>query len=167
MHTLHKTRATLYFFGDVVFKVYADPGVAKIEVDWYRQLPDGIPPMLMDADPDNGVLVMERLGTPAPRPADLTISALAEALEELERRHIHHRDIHPGNVVVDAHGKPRIVDWETAIHADAPSYDLHGPSELVPAPDIHKCLPTSYEMFWNSDHWASIKSLWGVRYVPT
>lgn len=166
MDTLRKSRATLYFIRDIVIKTYTDPAIAKVEVDWYRQLPDGIPPMLIDADPDNGVLVLERLGTPAPRPADITVDALRDMLEELERQGVHHRDIHPGNIVIDGNGIPRIVDWETAIRADAPSYDLHGPSKKVPIPGIHLDLRDGYQMHWNSSHRASIKSTWGVEYVP-
>lgn len=158
-------RATVVVARDATTKTYFDPAAAAHEIAWYQALPEWAAPRLVDADPEVGRLV---IATHPPadddyRPAE----ALAELLRALEVGHVHHRDVHPGNVVQGPDG-PLLIDWETAVLAARPSYDLHGPEVSgVPVPEIHAALrsrnsPDGYVMYWTSPHRHSIRERWGV-----
>ena len=169
--SLLKTRAELVVGQQVTFKSYYDPARAAAEIGWYQQVP-WAHPKLIDADPAAGTLIIATeftllSGVPTRR----QIGALGEILHELHRLGIHHRDVHPGNVVFTAADEPLLIDWETAIETPptVPSYDLYGPEASgLPVPDIHVALgntknsPNGYRMYWNSMHRMSIRSQWRI-----
>ncbi|ABQ86171.1 hypothetical protein PBI_TWEETY_102 [Mycobacterium phage Tweety] len=159
---LSKSRAILTIEPEkgIVTKRYRHPAAAAREIYWYRRLDYGHPE-LIDFDVDAGILVTSFHAPCEQLPDYRPVAGLIELLERLQADHIHHRDIHPGNVVRGPDG-PLLIDWETAIEMDAPSYDLHGPASGVPVPDIHTALPRRYEMWLGSDHRSSIKTLWGL-----
>lgn len=165
MTVIRKTRSTVTIRPDVTLKQYDDPAKAKAEIDWYLRLPAEVSPKLVDANPDTGLLVIATHLPVQGIPDRKAIAALAGMLRDLERLHIHHRDVHPGNVLLTTKGVPLLIDWETGYEADAPSYDLHGPTLSVPTPAVHDAVrgPGGYVMWWDSDHRASIKKLWGIN----
>ncbi len=164
---LSKTRADLTIHGSTVTKRYRSPADALNEIGWYQTLPTGICPNLIDADPTNGVLVIAYHHPANELQGYRPVKALAELLEELETRGVHHRDVHPGNIVDGPHG-PLLIDWETAVSAAGLSYDLHGPAVTgIPIPSIHQALGTGYAMWWGSDHRMSIKNAWRAECIPT
>lgn len=150
-------RATITIGRIETVKTYHDPQQAAHEIAWYQALPWACP-KLVDADPDRGRLVIVTHRTP---PDYRDVNGLARLLRSLEGLSIHHRDVHPGNIVQGVDG-PLLIDWETALLADAPSYDLYGPDiSGVPVPDIHAALP-NYVMWWGSPHRHSIRERWGA-----
>lgn len=154
-------RATITVGDKTTTKTYHHPPDALAEIRWYQTVPWAAP-KLLDADLDRGRLVIAShlIATSLPdyRPAD----ALAELLQALAVEDIHHRDVHVGNVVAGPDG-PLLIDWETAAHAAAPSYDLYGPDiSGVPVPDIHAVLPSGYCMWWGRDHRMAIGRAWGA-----
>lgn len=157
---LRKARADLTITAQTVTKRYHSPARAANEIHWYRTLPFGCP-QLIDADPDTGTLVIAYHPPATHRPT----TELLDLLRELEALHVHHRDVHPGNIVAGPDG-PLLIDWETAILADCPSYDLYGPAVSgLPVPDIHTALrskssPNGYVMWVGADHRMSIRNQW-------
>lgn len=148
-----KTRATLIIGPETVTKQFRNPTDADTEISWYQQLPPGIAPQILHAEDD--VLVI----TKHP-PAKPERGPLIQLLQRLQSLGIHHRDVHPGNIVQGPDG-PLLIDWETAIHATAPSYDLHGPEVSgIPIPAIHQALGTGYCMWLHSSHRLSIRNQW-------
>ena len=159
---MSKTRSDLTI-GDTVTKQYRDPALARHEIEFYQHLPFGHP-QLLDADLDAGILVMEY--HPPATPSRRVFQQLVDLLVAFEKIGVHHRDVHPGNIVMSPNGAV-LLDWETAIYADLPSYDLYGPDSGVSVPDIHAALrsrrsPDGYRMWVASPHPASILSAWGI-----
>lgn len=167
---LRKSRADLTIGAHTVTKRYRDPRDAHTEIAWYQRAPDACPE-LIDADTDAGLLVIARHPPAHEFPNYQPAAELAALLRSLEARGIHHRDIHPGNIVAGPSG-PLLIDWETAIHANTPSYDLYGPDASgIPAPEIHRVIrsknsPNGYVMWWSSPHPMSIRNRWGTD-IPT
>ncbi len=163
---VEKTRAVLTIGGAYTVKEFRDPADAVAEIGWYRDRATAwARPNLIDADPDRGILVIATYEPIVGRPPDRTIGWVAHLLTGLARVGVHHRDVHPGNIVLGRAGMPYLIDWETAVLAPgAPSYDLTGPSEAVPTPAIHDAVRGAggYVMWWDSDHRSSIRNLWGV-----
>lgn len=150
-------RATITVGRTETIKTYHQPELAAHEIAWYQAVPWACP-RLIDADPDHGRLV---IATHSTAPGYRAVDGLARLLRSLEGLSIHHRDVHPGNIVAGPDG-PLLIDWETAILADVPSYDLHGPEVSgVPVPDIHTAVP-GYVMWWGSPHRHSIRERWGA-----
>lgn len=148
-------RAWLEILPDVVIKTYYDPPAAQWELSWYVSATRYTPPLI---ESWRGRLVMAR-GEPVTEPAPDELFAM---LHDMQAEGIHHRDVWVGNLVTIG-GELRLIDWETATHADTPSYDLYGPDVSgLPIPDIHAAL-RNYRMWWDSDHPQSISSLWGVH----
>ena len=154
-------RATCVINGNTCVKQYANPTDAHNEIGWYQRIGGLYAPKLIDADPSRGQLVIA--AHPVAQANYQPAQQLRELLEAMERDHIHHRDVHPGNIVAAPQG-PLLIDWETAIEADAPSYDLHGPEKSgVPIPAIHAALNNGYMMWWGSSHRMSIANVWSPR----
>lgn len=162
---LRKTRSIIDIGPDVITKTYRDPIRARAEIGWYQQVPWACP-RLIDADPDKGKLVMAAHPVARRLPGYRPVEQLAELLYTLETAGVHHRDVHPGNVVAGPAG-PLLIDWETATMADAPSYDLYGPDASgLPLPAIHAAVRSGYAMWWASSHPASIKNAWRADAIP-
>lgn len=157
-------RADIKVTDSHVVKKYHDPALARHEIGWYGMVGGRFAPRLIFSDVVDGLLLIER-GRAVYRPM---VSELVSMLKSMELLGIHHRDVHPGNLVtIDGH--LRLIDWETAIcDAGAPSYDLYGPDVSgLPVPDIHAAIrskrsPNGYRMWFGCDHPASIRSMWGA-----
>ena len=136
-----RPRTTVVLHPDVVIKTYNDPEWAQAELDWYDELPWACPPLLW-SDPAAGTLIIKTLPLAANNPDYRPLAKLIDLLECLEVVGVSHRDVHPGNIVINEHGDPLLIDWETAVESTL-SYDLWGPDESgVPVPEIHqKCGP--------------------------
>jgi serine/threonine protein kinase/formylglycine-generating enzyme required for sulfatase activity len=55
---------------------------------------------------------------PAVTEAAALIAPVAEALNHAHRFHLVHRDVKPGNILLDAHGKPYLTDFGIALHEE-------------------------------------------------
>lgn len=152
-HTIHvKPRSVVIVGAVITTKVFLDPQDCRSELHWYRTVPFACPALI---DHNDRHLVIESWPTGTSVHDDYPFAALRELLEDLETHGVHHRDVHPGNIVLTDDG-PRLIDWESAIWCDAPSYDLHGPDiSGVPKPEIH-----DEPMWWHSDDPGSIRHRW-------
>ena len=157
-------RAHKQYKSHAIIKTYRVREQMSPEYDWYMEVSGTFAPRLLDADLRRGQLVIER-GLPVIRPRP---DELAEMIREMVELGIHHRDVHPGNLVTVG-GMLKLIDWETAIRSYTPvPYDFVGPEASgIEVPVIHSELrskrsPNGYSMYWMSDHPASIKNQWGV-----
>lgn len=130
---------------------------AENEARWFREVPWATPHLLDVCGP---LIVMQTLPTCWNLPAWRPVEELHSLIRRLHAEDVHHRDVHPGNIVRGMDGRPRLLDWETAIRqkADQP-YDLAGRASGVPDPDRH--LKAAYSQWWESSSACSIKNLWG------
>lgn len=141
----------------VTVKFHSTPQAAQAEAQWFKEVPWACPQLI--AVKDNRI-VMETLPVTWHLPGWRPVKELHELIVRLHSEDVHHRDIHPGNVVQDAEGKPRLIDWETAIRRKAPqSYDLVGRASGVPDPERH--LLAGYSQWWRSSSQCSIERSWG------
>lgn len=161
-------RAHKRYLSDAVIKTYRDPALCELELIWYEEVGGRFAPRLLEAERRRGRLVIER-GLPVIRPR---AEELADLIRDMVAEGVHHRDVHPGNLVTVG-GMLKLIDWETAIRDwRGVSYDFFGPEVSgIDPPVIHSELrskrsPNGYSMYWMSDHPASIKNQWGVD-VPT
>lgn len=83
-------------------------------------------------------------------------------LRALHRAGVCHRDVHLGNVVVDACGVPRFVDFELATRVDPTGgcFDLLGPASGVPVPDEHIEINMTDGVWWNQ--WPPTLGTWAM-----
>jgi len=151
-------RNRIVYSGNRVTKHFADPTAATAERHWYATVPWACPTLLSYTDTS---ITVERCAPATSRDID----SIVELLQRLDREGVHHRDVHPGNLVVSTDG-PKLIDWETAIYHPAPSYDLYGPASGVPVPDIHAALASGYRMWLMSPHPMSIARLWRLDAQP-
>lgn len=129
---------------------------ARTEARWFRRVPWATPVLL---DVCGSTLVMQTLPCAWMMPEWQPVEALHDLIMRLFAEDIHHRDVHPGNIVRGADGLPRLVDWETAIEMPAPeSYDLKGKASGVPDPERH--LLAGYSQWWKSSSPCSIEKVW-------
>jgi serine/threonine protein kinase len=81
---------------------------------------DGVPYLRMSYIEGRTLASWIEPGRPwLPRRAALLVRRLAEALAEAHRRGVIHRDLKPGNVMLDLSGKPVIMDFGLAQRAEA------------------------------------------------
>ena len=161
MQTIERPRATIIVRDEKTTKTFRDSKVFEAERNWYINTPWACPKLLSAKD---NVLTIEtgqlaRFGK---------VSELLALLERLQRNGIHHRDVHPKNIVYTPDGM-RLIDWETACltESGAPSYDLYGPEiSGIKVPKVHRDLgktknsPNGYAMWLGADHPASVKNQW-------
>ena len=67
---------------------------------------------------------------PSPREAAALVAALATSLDRVHQRGVCHRDLKPSNVLIDAAGRPRLVDFGLAL-VDRPWDQSGRPAEGV------------------------------------
>lgn len=153
---MHRARTSIVLHPDITIKTYNQPDWAAYEISFYRMVPWACPPLIWA---DAGTLVTKTLPLAANNPDYQPVDDLIDLLTRLNDVGIHHRDVHPANIVIGADG-PLLIDWECAIHyPNTMSYDLHGPISSVPIPDIHHdCGP----QWINSEDPSSIQNTWGT-----
>ena len=97
---------------------------------------------------DHGMrhLVLPTHPTAASNPNHRPARELRDLLLALEEENVHHRDVHPGNILSPR--RVRLIDWECAVREYGPSYDLYGPRPDLGPPDIHDRFPPQW---WNSE----------------
>lgn len=88
-------------------------------------------------------------GSP-PERSDMRV-AIRDQLHRLHAAGICHRDVHLGNVVIDAAGTPRFIDFELATRVDpnGPCFDILGPQSGVPVPEEHRRVGLAEGVWWN------------------
>lgn len=138
------------------YKTFTSPLAYEHEVSFYRDCPWATP-AVVKLLPESLTIVTE-----VGQPVGSTISGdgveqLAWILSKLSQSGVHHRDVHPGNIVL-VDGRVKLLDWETAIRHPGRSYDLCGPVD-VPVPVQHGGL---LPQWWESNDPGSIWSVWGV-----
>lgn len=145
-----------------VVLTFSDPLALEHELFFYERFPWAVPE-LFAVDRVEWTMTVEK-GRSIPvgkdgRPHKIVVSQLAYLLEKFVEFGVHHRDVHPGNVVLCRDGV-KLIDWETATIQDgAVSYDLYGPVD-VPVPILHGGL---IPQWWNSNDPGSIKNIWKVE----
>lgn len=152
---LVKPRSILVIGPAVTTKIYNSSVDATAERQWYESVPWACPVMI-----DHGMrhLVLPTHPTAASNPNHRPARELRDLLLALEEENVHHRDVHPGNILLTPDGV-RLIDWECAVREYGPSYDLYGPRPDLGPPDIHDRFPPQW---WNSEDESSILNAWGV-----
>src|SRR5262249_47516659 len=136
------------------------PGIVQVhEVGEHH----GLPFLVMELVPGGSLARRLREAALVPAEAASLVQQLARALHAAHRRGIVHRDMKPGNVLIDADGRPRITDFglarwveesealtRTSAVVGTPSYmapeQAHGSGQLVgPACDVYSLGAVLYE----------------------
>jgi len=111
-----------------------------------------------------------------PRAAARVVARLARALEHAHRKGVVHRDLKPGNVIVDERGEPRLIDFGLALvrgypQVTSPGAVLGTPSYLAPeiargevreagrSVDVYGLGAILYELLAGEPPWAQVTSL--------
>lgn len=149
-------RATVIVGPDVTIKQHRTPEEAAHEAAWYSLVPWAAPQLIHCT---GRTLIIETLPTCWQLPGWKPVEEVAQLITRLHAQGIHHRDVHPGNIVKSRAGQPLLIDWETAIeqHTDL-SYDLAGPISGVPVPERHA--KADYQQWWNSPSTCSLAKVW-------
>ncbi len=72
-------------------------------------------------------------GPLTPREAAQWVASIAEAVDYAHQRGVVHRDLKPGNVLIDQHGTPKVTDFGLAKRVDADS-NLTGTGDILGTP---------------------------------
>lgn len=157
---LKRQRSVIRIRGDEVHKTHFNDRAADRETGWYEVLPWAAPKLLRR---EGNTLILQKLETAEELPQWRPVEELAALLHQLEAIDVHHRDVHVKNIVRLPCGKPALIDWETAVHQEAPcSYDLCGPKVSgVPIPRIHAKLREPAQ-WWGARFSSSIGKAWGA-----
>lgn len=149
-------RAEVLIEDDVVVKRFLEPWCYDIEKEFYGMVPWACPGVV-SFDDDETTLVLRRYKHVNVPVSGGAVTQLTRLLRQLAGMGVHHRDLHPGNIVATPDGV-RLIDWETAIVAPGVSYDVFGPVD-VPVPAQHGGL---LPQWWGSNDPVSVKNVWGV-----
>lgn len=139
----------------LVFKQFRSPVEYEHEWQFYRDFGQ-YAPRVVKLLPEDLTIVCEA-GLLIDSPTESHINQLASILGVLAAEGVHHRDVHPKNIV-DTPDGVKLLDWETAIRHSGRSYDLCGPVD-VPVPVQHGGL---LPQWWESNDIGSIRNVWGV-----
>jgi serine/threonine protein kinase len=146
----------------VTIKQHLTRADAENEARWFHEVPWATPVLL---DICGTTMVMQTLPSCWKLKDWRPVAELHDLLLRLHAVDVHHRDVHPGNIVRGMDGRPRLIDWETAIRQEAPeSYDLVGSASGVPDPERHQ--KAEYSQWWESSSKCSIEKVWGCG-VPS
>jgi aminoglycoside phosphotransferase (APT) family kinase protein len=89
-----------------------DPGLVRVyDVDVF----EGRPFVVFEYVAGQSLEQRLRLGRPTVREPVQLVRQLARTLERVHRHGICHRDVKPGNILIDAAGQPRLVDFGLAL----------------------------------------------------
>lgn len=158
---MQRARTTIVLHPHVCIKTYHQPEWARTEIDYYLAVPWACPPLLW-YDLDTGTVITKTLPLAAntAAPEFHPVGKLVALLRRLAAEGIHHRDVHPANIVISDGGDPLLLDWETAVRQPGLSYDLYGPDVSgVEIPFVHQeCGP----QWLFSDDPSSIKNQWST-----
>lgn len=155
-------RATVIVGADVTIKQHKDVRSAENEARWYRIVPWAAPQLIHYT---GRTLIIETLPTCWSLKDWQPAQEVAELIRRLHAEGIHHRDVHPGNIVRSRAGRPLFIDWETAVRQPTDvSYDLAGPVSGVSAPEEHQ--KADYSQWWHSPSSCSLAKVWSHD-VPT
>jgi eukaryotic-like serine/threonine-protein kinase len=81
---------------------------------------------------EGGSLASKLDGTPwAPRDAAALVGTLARAVHAAHQKHVVHRDLKPGNVLLAADGTPKVADFGLAKKLDADSAETQAGAVLA------------------------------------
>lgn len=153
---LSRQRACTVIHPNITIKTFHRVEDGDRELSFYRRFPWACPPLVYTAP---GVIVTETNPVAGNNPDQQPAYELFDLLQRLAAKHVHHRDVHPANIVLTEDG-PKLIDWETATLDTGPSYDMLGPDMSgIPMPDIHIGCGAQW---WNSDDENSILNRWGV-----
>lgn len=146
----------------VTMKRHRTAADADNEARWLVRVPWAAPKLLRVR---HHIIYMETLTCSWHLPGWQPVDDLRALIVRLHKAGIHHRDVHPGNVVQGRDGLPRLIDWESAVEQKTDqSYDLVGRASGVPDPERHRL--AEYSQWWSSSSPCSIEKMW-INDVPT
>ena len=107
-----------------------DPGLIRV---FDANVHEGRPYLVFEFVQGRSLADQVRGASPRPRDAVALVAELADILERVHRAGVLHRDLKPTNVLIDAAGRPRLMDFGSAL-LTAPYTDAVAEEELSGTP---------------------------------
>ncbi len=130
-HRASRASARFKREAEILARMDAHPGLVRIHA-WGIE-PGGIPWYAMDVIEGVSLADRVRAGPLPPREAATLLAAVARAVEHVHGQGVLHRDLKPQNILIDAAGQTRIVDFGIARDEQA-DRDLTMTGEMTGTP---------------------------------
>lgn len=128
------------------------PGIVAIHD--VGQTPEGDAVIVMEYVEGKSLFDVMRSGRMAPRDAAALVAEISEAVHHAHLQGLVHRDLKPGNVLLDAQGKPHVADFGLAVHEDTQRQQAGEVAGTLPYMAPEQVAGETHRLDGRTDIWA-------------